>query len=265
MKFRKLTIDNNNKGQFKRKGLDLTEEICKKYLEVYNMKKVAKAFSLHPKTIAKILKENDIKIKGRGYASQKVIHNPFNAKQQKNIDYWIGFIAGDGYLSATKYSIQICSNDLEIINNYKHFIGEGVGITKVQRKNGLHYIAKFSHKEAYMFLISKGLTTKKSLTLKFTIPLNWNILRGLFDADGSFSQNRFKITTGSIELVGQLSCFCQTHNIDFSVNKKSPKSTVYDFYFKGGKPVLKYIYDNMYSYSRYFLTRKKEQIGRHIQ
>ena len=35
-------------------------------------------------------------------------------------------------------------------------------------------------------------------TLKFNVKLNWDIVRGIFDADGSFSQNRLKITTASV-------------------------------------------------------------------
>ena len=270
IKFRKIqeakdVKKTSNTGQFPRKGVEKSKDICKSYLELHTIKAVAEKFSLHPKTIAKILKENKVKIKGRGFAAQKVTNNPFKGKEQRDIDYWIGFIAGDGCLAKNKYAISIGSNDLEIIENFKDFIGEGLGITSVVRGEIIHYTAKFSHKESHDFLISKGLTPAKSLTLKFTNPINWDVLRGLFDADGSFSQQRFKITTGSMNMVIQLSEFCKKHNIEFSINRKSPKSTTYDFYFKGGKLMLDKVYDNMYINSKYLLTRKKEQIGRHIQ
>tara|TARA_B100001750_G_C15482258_1_gene586121 strand:- start:558 stop:1355 length:798 start_codon:yes stop_codon:yes gene_type:complete len=256
----------NSEGKNQFSNIDYpVKEMYNSYLELHTIKAVANKFNLHEKTVARVFKANNLKTKGRGYATQKVFKNPFINKDKSEIDYWVGFIAGDGYLHPTKKQIQIGSNDLEIIENFKNFIGEGVSITKVERITAIHYVATFSHKGAYNYLYYRGLTTKKSKTLMFTQPINWNILRGLFDADGSFSQERFKITTGSYNLAKQLADFCREKNIKFSAKYKATNSTTIDFYFLGGKPTIKLIYNNFYNNTNLYLNRKEEQIRRYLQ
>src|SRR5690606_16824725 len=150
---------------------------------------------IHSKTVAKILKENNIQYKGRGEAGSFVKLNPFDNKNIEDKSYWLGFIGGDGYISENKNSILITSIDFEMINHFIDFVGEGVRYHEKMLLSGLVYTASFSNKEAKEYLVKRGVTTKKSLTLKYNVKLNWDIIRGLFDADGSFSQNRLKITT----------------------------------------------------------------------
>lgn len=232
------------------------------YNEKHNLKAVGIELNIHPKTVARILKDNNISYKGRGYASQKVFTNPFNNKSIEDKSYWLGFLAGDGYIHPKKNLIHICSIDKEIIENYKKFIGEGLGITYHNNSKNTIYIATFSHKETKDYLVKRGITTKKSLTLSLKVILNWNIIRGLFDADGSFSQNRFKITSGSNKLILQLETFFNKEGFKVSIKIKGKAK---DIYILGGKEQLKLLYNKMYNTSNYFLTRKKEKIRRYIE
>jgi intein-encoded DNA endonuclease-like protein len=250
---------------FKAKREAIKDDVIKSYKEHYSLNKVAKIFDIHSKTVARILKENNIDYKGRGYASQKVKINPFDNKTVEDKSYWLGFIAGDGYINQNKNQIVITSIDLEIINNYKLFIGEGLNIQTFYKNNKPLYVATFSHLEAKDYLVKRGITSNKSKTLKFNVKLNWNIIRGLFDADGSFSQNRLKITTGSNKTIEQLILFFKEYNIDCKIQDKG-KQTCWDVYLLGGKDTIEKVYNYFYNHNpTYFLTRKKEQIRRYIE
>lgn len=249
----------------KEKREEIKEDVIKSYKSNYNMKEVAKEFGIHPKTVTRILKENNIDYKSRGYASQNVKENPFDGKSIEDKSYWIGFISGDGYIGRDKNLIQITSKDYEIIEHFKNFIGEGLSIDNKTINENVIYVARFSHKEAKDYLVARGVTTNKSLTLKLKVKLNWNIVRGLFDADGSFSQNRIKITTGSELLLKQLTKFFKENNLEVSISDKG-KGNCWDIYILGGKSAIEFVYNRFYeNNSNYFLTRKKEQIRRYIE
>ena len=250
---------------FKEKREQIKDAVIASYKEHYSLNKVGKVFNIHSKTVARILDENNVQYKGRGYASQKVKENPFDNKSVEDKSYWIGFIAGDGYLSKYKERILITSIDYEIVNHFKTFVGEGLSINKLIKNNKPLYVAQFSHLEAKRYLIKRGITTSKSRTLRFNVKLNWDIIRGLFDADGSFSQNRLKITTGSADVIEQLVLFFKENGIETKIQNKGTY-TCYDVYLLGGKSTIEFVYNKFYLHNpTYYLTRKKEQIRRYIE
>jgi hypothetical protein len=246
--------------------LDNTDKVIELYKIHRTFKKVAELVKMDHRTVARIIKDNNINYKGRGFASQKVLDNPFENASFEDKSYWIGFIAGDGYLSQNKFAISIVSIDREIIDNFKTFVGEGISESWRLDNSGYVYTARFSHKDAHNYLTKRGVTSKKSLTLKFNVKLNWSIVRGLFDADGSFSQNRFKITSGSKFVVKQLEEFFNSEGFNTVVKYKSPTNKILDIYILGGKPKLIELYNKLYhSECKYCLSRKKDSIGRFIQ
>jgi hypothetical protein len=250
---------------FKEKREKIKDEVIASYNEHFSLNKVGKLFNIHSKTVARILQENNIDYKGRGYATQKVKLNPFDNKSVEDKSYWLGFIAGDGYISEHKQKILISSIDYEIVDNFKKFVGEGLSIITQIKNNKPMYVATFSHLEAKNYLVKRGVTTKKSLTLRFNVKLNWDIVRGLFDADGSFSQNRLKVTTASPRLIKQLVLFLKENGIETKIQNKG-KYTCYDIYLLGGKDTIAFVYNKFYSHNpTYYLTRKKEQIRRYIE
>lgn len=251
---------------FADRRLALREETINLYEIHHTCKKVSELLKIDDRTVSRILKEAGVLIKGRGFASQKVFKDPFISKSVEDKSYWLGFIAGDGYLHPTKYSITVTSADTEIIENYKSFIGEGLSNSWVLTNGGKVYTAVFSHKDTHNYLTKRGITSKKSLTLQFKVKLNWSIIRGLFDADGSFSQNRFKITSGSDKAIEQLEVFFNKEGFKTTIANKGTKSNCKDIYVLGGVHSMRKLYELMYTKeTNYCLTRKKEQIRRYIQ
>ena len=111
------------------------------------------------------------------------------------------------------------------------------------------------------YLIKRGITPKKSLTLDLKVKCNWDIVRGLFDSDGNISKNGFKITSGSIKLISYLEDFFNTEGFKTSIIKKG---NAMDIYIRSNqkplKDTLKSIRSKLYNNSKYYLKRKKDQI-----
>lgn len=251
--------------KFKDNRERIKDDVIKAYQEHYSFKKVAEIFGVGAKLIARIIKENDIPFKGRGEATQLVKTNPFENTTAQQRSYWLGFIAGDGYVSKDKNTIQITSTDLELIEQFEEFVGDGIGRTHKMLNSGLVYVAKFSNAEAKEYLVKRGVTTNKSKTLKFNVKLNWDIIRGIFDADGSFSQNRLKITTASKAFIEQLTSFYKDNGLEYKVSDKGT-GTCWDVYLLGGKETITKVYNHFYRHDpEYYLTRKREQIRRYIE
>lgn len=111
------------------------------------------------------------------------------------------------------------------------------------------------------YLSTFGITERKSLTLKLKY-VNWNVLLGIFDGDGSLTKDarsfnfRFKIASGSLDFSNQLINFFKregikaylymidTHMYNVMVTKNASVYT---------------IYDKMYKDSSYFLLRKYDK------
>jgi hypothetical protein len=114
----------------------------------------------------------------------KIVWNPKFA-------YAIGLIATDGNLSPNGRHIHFTSKDKSLAVLFKKCLGLNVSIGKKSRANEVekrYYVVQFGDVLFYEFLLSLGLTPRKSLTMaKIAIPDEFfsHFLRGLFDGDGS--------------------------------------------------------------------------------
>lgn len=106
--------------------------------------------------------------------------------------YAIGLIATDGCLSSDGRHLFLVSKDIEQIRNFKKCLGLKVKIgihrSGANIKRTYHRV-QWGDVFFYQFLLSIGLTPKKSLTLgALSIPDEYffDFLRGSFDGDGSF-------------------------------------------------------------------------------
>ncbi|OGE94605.1 MAG: hypothetical protein A3B10_00400 [Candidatus Doudnabacteria bacterium RIFCSPLOWO2_01_FULL_44_21] len=110
-----------------------------------------------------------------------------------NLAYAVGLLATDGCLYNDGRHINFTSKDIQLIRTFKKCLGLK---NKVSRKSGgftkekKYYFVQFGNVSLYKFLIDSGLTVAKSKTLnKILVPDNYlaDLVRGLFDGDGSFS------------------------------------------------------------------------------
>ncbi|MFO0704915.1 MAG: hypothetical protein U0517_03050 [Candidatus Andersenbacteria bacterium] len=105
--------------------------------------------------------------------------------------YVVGLMASDGCLSPDGRHLFFTSNNLDLIQTLKKCLAIKNRVSKKKsgftgRSNG--YQLQFGDVTFYRFLLSIGLTPRKSRTLgKLSIPPNFfaDFLRGLFDGDGT--------------------------------------------------------------------------------
>lgn len=108
------------------------------------------------------------------------------------IAYAVGLIATDGCLYNDGRHINFTSKDLELINTFKGCLGlKNKTGTKYSgfNKNNKCYFVQFGNVSFYQFLLDAGLTPAKSKTMgAITVPKKYlpDLIRGLFDGDGSF-------------------------------------------------------------------------------
>jgi deoxyuridine 5'-triphosphate nucleotidohydrolase len=109
------------------------------------------------------------------------IENEFKA-------YILGFIASDGYVNLSGFSISIHERDIDIIKNIRNVICEDVPIMRVKKDMvQITYNSQQMSRDICKHLsISPG---KKSNTVVFpnhlSDELKWHFIRGYFDGDGS--------------------------------------------------------------------------------
>lgn len=120
----------------------------------------------------------------RGPKPKKIV----NTKWSANLAYAVGLIATDGYLSIDGLLIDLTSKDKEQLENYSRCLGVKFRIGSKCNGNGDKSLRiQFKNRLFYNFLLSIGLTNKKSLTMgKLEIPDEYffDFLRGCFDGDG---------------------------------------------------------------------------------
>jgi hypothetical protein len=105
--------------------------------------------------------------------------------------YVVGLIATDGCLSNDGRHIVFTSRDRLLVETYLRCLGRPLRISSSRTRRGdSTYYAQFSDVALYDWLLSVGITPRKSLTLggievprAYLLPL----VRGLLDGDGSIS------------------------------------------------------------------------------
>lgn len=114
-------------------------------------------------------------------------------KWSSNFAYVIGVIATDGNLSPDLRHIHITSKDEEMMLNCKKCLGIDNMIGKKTRggsKDKKYFVLQFGDKNFFEFLISIGITPKKSKTIgELKIPKEYfkDFFRGCIDGDGSIT------------------------------------------------------------------------------
>ncbi|MDD5145498.1 MAG: LAGLIDADG family homing endonuclease [Candidatus Pacebacteria bacterium] len=110
-------------------------------------------------------------------------------KWSSNLAYVIGLISTDGSLSKDGRHIDFTSKDLQLINTFKNCLGlkNKIGFKNSGFSEKKYPRIQFGNVKLYNWLLSIGLTPKKSKTLgKIKIPGKFfaDFLRGFFDGDG---------------------------------------------------------------------------------
>jgi hypothetical protein len=207
----------------------------------------------------------------RGPQPKRIIDEKWSA----NLAYAIGLIATDGCLSSNGLLIDLTSKDREQLLNFSKCVGVDFKIgSKWNIKGDECLRIQFKNRIFYDFLLSIGITPKKSLTMgKLKIPGKYffDFLRGCFDGDGSFysywdprwrSSHMFYLTFSSASRVHILwvqqeiykSLFIKGH-----ISKSQRKESIYSLRYakKEAMEIIKKMY---YNPDVICLSRKRKKI-----
>jgi hypothetical protein len=113
-----------------------------------------------------------------------------DTKWRSNLAYAIGLLATDGCLAKDGLLVDLTSKDIEQLDNFSKCLGVNFNIGTKRNGAGQECSRiQFKNRFFYDFLLSIGLTQKKSLTMgELAVPKKYffDFLRGCFDGDGAF-------------------------------------------------------------------------------
>lgn len=232
-----------------------------------NNKQIAQNLGVHVDTIRRALKKYKLKAKnGSGGQNRIVDHNPFENLNNPDVQYWLGYLAGDGCISSEKYyfTLEQTGQDKIMVEELRQFISENINLRKYIKPTGNEcWQIIVGNKKIHTFLIQLGLTPAKSRTLNYLGEFTSDFVRGVFDADGSCSTNKIpKITTGSPHFRDQLISYLNSNGIKCNWREKGDKNSVNEVYdvqilAVGRQP----FYDLLYTNFNYCLERKRLKVA----
>ena len=229
-----------------------TPKECKNALDSNNIK-------CSYQRVLSLYKELNLNLEGSGGKLKIINHNPFIVNES-NSSYWLGYIAADGNVASKGNNITVVSKDINHLEKYRLFLSENLKMYKFTNKQDSRLgVIYFGNPDVKQWLISKGITPKKSISLKVDYELiNWDFVRGVFDGDGTIGPQA-KITSGSMLFIKQLQTFLATYDIYTYIKPKNRECSCYDLIILNRD---KYkFYFHLYKKAEIFLERKKDKYG----
>lgn len=247
----------------------ITEELKKEFIRLYEEEKmsttqIGKLYQIDRSTVFYHLKKSEVNTRPVRKINLEDIKNKENTP---DFDYFIGILATDGCVSNNTISLEFSEDNSEILTHWNTFLENKCNVnTHLNKKTGItYYKISFMNKEICNYLEKFGITPRKSLNITISY-INWDVLRGIFDGDGSLSYDlrhglsaKFRIASGSIDFLNQIKEFLETFDIKVCIYSDKDSNT--SSLIVGILEDIYKIYDNMYKNATYFLNRKYVKFG----
>lgn len=225
---------------------------------------LASKFGFSRGTISKVLRSVGIEPRLEQYDRRRAVqHNPFSDLTNHNCLYFLGLIAGDGYIREN--TVGFGCNDLDLVEQYISFIGVPLPIVEHRKdsESNTTYYVRFNNPVVVSFLNTIGITERKSLSLEISIPITYSFLRGIIDADGCIGRKGKRgfyctVVTGSHKFQTQLFTFLV--NEGFHPTRRVLTSNRHHVSLNRKKELLQ-LRERLYENSQYFLARKKAKFN----
>lgn len=192
--------------------------------------------------------------------NQKIKENVFRNLSNKEVQYWLGWLASDGAISKSRVTLVLKETDEEILYKFNTFLGENLTIKKIKKivGNKIYYGSKLQFRNIAIveFLCKLGITENKSKTLKINFPITFDFLRGVMDGDGYVDSKyrRFQLASASKEFIHQVSDFLNSNDIKHAIYVHKP-SGCYSLQVHALPSVFK-LCNLLYTNAHIFLKRK---------
>ena len=234
------------------------ELFTKMYLEGTPNKEIGEIFGIKANTVCYWVKKLGIKMRGSGRKNQ--FANPFKLQSPER-DYWLGYLFADGHVQ--RGVLELYSVETDVIEAFDKFTGN---ICKIVHEDytvnsgEVHTIYRariFSVDISEWFMKEFNISSTKHHNLDPDIELNWDIIRGYFDGNGSAHKVRgFTLNSSSKVWINRLS--------DFFINELGiePKINQYLECYKlcvWDKDELKDLIPKLYEHNTFCIQRKKNR------
>ena len=245
--------------------------IVKMYKEGKSQKEIADFYGTFNTSIRRVLIREGVNIRSLSELLSYVKIDVFSDLTSSTVNYWLGWLISDGCVYRQRVTLQVQETDIEVVEEFKKFLGNKVIVKKIihSKYKKVGYRIDFKKRGIEDILYSYGITSNKSLTIELTIPLNFPMLLGIFEGDGSFTllgkekkQGRFSITSGSKKLLIQIQSFLAEEGITSTITTNTLGIHDLNVY---RKKQLVLLYNKLYENAPFFLKRKKEKFGSFVQ
>jgi DNA-binding transcriptional regulator WhiA len=197
------------------------KDIADKYISGETTLTLAPQYSCSPRTIANILRKQNIQIRTGGFTAQQFDESYFESIDTEKKAYFLGLIAADGSVNKPKkrnrytFSLELLETDKYLIEELANELGYPKSKIKTySRPNRKNTSKLVIHSERFAdSLIKYGIISGKCRT--FRLPrishsdpsLFRHFLRGFYDGDGSIGKNRLSLAAGNLPLLKAIRTF----------------------------------------------------------
>lgn len=212
---------------------------------------IAKAVPANADKVRQVFHKYGLPLEGSGGKNRKVTENFLTTLGDKEY-YFIGYLASDGNIHRT--SVSLYSMDISHLEQFREYYKQPFNYYYYKTSIGTPMVQlHFGNKKIVEWLYSTfNITPNKSKTLALPT-MNWALLRGIFDGDGS-AKKEFKITTASNSIVNLISNFLLEYGIKCKIRIKGINKDCYDIVVPA-KFHVKFVY-YLYKNSTIHMPRK---------
>lgn len=249
-----------------------TNEEIKEILFLYELGKtqqeIGALFNSYNTSIRRVLKRNNIPIRSNSTIQCFVEGNPFNVQDSKS-NYFIGLLVTDGCITNGALSISLKDSDIYILEELAKFLGPKVKLNKYfHNTHGKYfYYVKTRSKEVINYLHTTANFINKSYDLALYIPLNFHLLRVVFDGDGGVTflnhGNSLKwfVCSASKVFIYQIKSFLESQGFNPTLTKS--KNLYYVNLYRISE--ISKLFTLLYQDADIFLIRKYEKMATFLE
>lgn len=272
----RLLKKNSVKCDYKKRMGYLSEEdilnICNRYIAGETTIEIGKTMGLCDRTIAKVLRKNNIELRRGVRRSHITNHSYFRSIDTPQKAYFLGWLISDGSVVRSKsrpdrsriIALELQNEDKHILELFALELGADISIVKYYAKRN-HYHMRFASEEMANDLEQYGVVPNKtwiSYLPRIDDDLMPHLLRGIFDGDGTVTIDK-KYGCPHFAFYGSEQICIDIRDYlhkKIGLNKNAvSKSTCYHVWWGGHSPSKKfceYIYDNC---GAFVLERKRQK------
>ena len=189
-----------------------------------------------------------------------VKHNPFQDTDNPNVQYWLGWLATDGYISHSenRITLSLSIKDIDVIEKFRDFISPNLTIHhSIHHEEFEMVFVSFRNKEIVDFSSTLGFNNNKTFEFVPNFEITWDYIRGVFEGDGYIREREINITGASKKHIEAVYNFVKSQGIDCKLRQKlTPKNTImYDFEIHSKTEISKFV-DKIYANADIFMDRK---------